>query len=142
MVLQMTIKGLVLTGIDLNSMIRRNLRDFELNSMIRRNLHDFVNGIESFNGTLVVPTDANFVNMGGEQNDLVLDIDDDQGIPWVGINPQTLLNFHDVCQQASFANDEIICYKCLQWDYLCKSNGFLVVWMMAIVVLVMIIALV
>ena len=100
-------------GIDLNSMIRRNLRDFDLNSMITRNLCDFVNDMESFNGHLVVARDANFDNMGGQQNDLVPDIDDDLAIPWVGINAdefiQTLQNVPDVCQQASFANDEMIC---------------------------------
>ena len=44
------------TGIDLNSMIRWNLRDFDLNSMIKRNLRDFVNDMENFNGTLVLPS--------------------------------------------------------------------------------------
>ena len=86
-------------GIDLNSMIRQNLRDLE-------------NDMESFNGNLVVSRAANFDNVVGEQNDLVPDINDDHDIPWVGINPdeftQVLLNFH-VCQQASFANDVIIC---------------------------------
>ena len=100
-------------GIDLNSMIRRNLRDFDLKSMITRNLCDFVNDMESFNEPLVVARDANFDNMGGQQNDLVPDIDDDHAIPRVGINPdeftQTLQNVPDVCQQASFANDEMIC---------------------------------
>ena len=100
-------------GVDLNSMIRRNLRDFDLNSMITRNLCDFVNDMESFTGPLVVARDANFDNMGGQQNDLVPDIDDDHAIPRVGINPdeftQTLQNVPDVCQQASFANDEMIC---------------------------------
>ena len=67
-------------GIDLNSMIRRNLRDFDLNSMITRNLCDFVNGMESLNEPLVVARDANFDNMGGQQNDLVPDIDDDHAI--------------------------------------------------------------
>ena len=101
--------------IDLNSMIRRNLRDFDLNSLITRNLCDFVNDMETFNfnGPLVVARDANFDNMGGQQNDLVPDIDDDHAIPWVGINPdeftQTLQNFPGVCQWDSFANDEIIC---------------------------------
>ena len=74
-------------GIDPNSMIRRNLRDFDPNSMITRNLCDFVNDMESFNGPLVVARDANFDNMGGQQNDLVPDIDDDHAIPRVGINP-------------------------------------------------------
>ena len=100
-------------GIDLNSMIRQNLRDFDLNSMITRNLCDFVNDMESSNGPLVVARDANFDNMGGQQNDLVPDIDDDHAIPRVGINPdeftQTLQNVPDVCQQASFANDKMIC---------------------------------
>ena len=100
-------------GIDPNSMIRRNLRDFDLNSMITRNLCDFVNDMESFNGYLVVARYANFDNMDGQQNDLVPDIDDDHAIPRVGIDPdeftQTLQNVPDVCQQASFANDEIIC---------------------------------
>ena len=100
-------------GIDLNSMIRRNLRDFDLNSMIARNLCDFVNAMESFNGPLFVARDANFDNMGGQQNDLFADIDDDHAIPRVGINPdeftQTLQNVPDVCQQASFANDEMVC---------------------------------
>ena len=100
-------------GIDLNSMIRQNLRDFDLKSMIKRNLRDFVNDMENFNGTLVVPRDANFDNIGGEQNDLVSDIDDDHDIPRVDISPdelaQTLQNVPDVCQQASFANDEVIC---------------------------------
>ena len=100
-------------GIDLNSMIMRNLRDFDLNSMIARNLCGFVNDMESFNGPLVVARDANFDNMGGQQNDLVPDIDDDHAIPLVGINPdeftQTLQNFPSVCQWDSFANDEIIC---------------------------------
>ena len=100
-------------GIDLNSMIRRNLRDFDLNSMITRNLCDFVNDMESFNGPLVVARDANFDNMGGQQNDLVPDIDGDHAIPRVDINPdelaQTLQNVPDVCQQASFANDEVNC---------------------------------
>ena len=81
--------------------------------MIKRNLRDFVNDMEHFNGTLVVPSDANFDNMGGEQNDLVSNIDDDHDIPRVDNNPdefaQTLLNVPDVCQQASFANDEVIC---------------------------------
>ena len=72
-------------GIDLNSMIGRNLRGFDLNSMIRRNLRDFVNDMESFNGTLVVPKDANCDNVGGEQNDLLPDIDDDHAIPRVDI---------------------------------------------------------
>ena len=100
-------------GIDLNSMMRRNLRDLDLNSMITRNLCDFVNDMESFNGPLAVARDANFDNMGGQQNDLVPDINDDHAIPRVGINPdeftQTLQNIPDVCQQASFANDEMIC---------------------------------
>ena len=69
--------------------------------------------MESFNGTLVVPKDANCDNVGGEQNDLLPDIDDDHDIPRVGINPdklaQTLQLFPDVCQQDSFANDEVIC---------------------------------
>ena len=55
-------------GIDLNSMIKRNLRDFDLNSMIKRNLRDFVNYMENFNGTLAVPRSANFdndMNFGG-----------------------------------------------------------------------------
>ena len=81
--------------------------------MIKRNLRDFVNDMDNFNGTLVVPRDANFDNMGGEQNDLVSDIDDDHGIPRVDINPdelaQTLQTVPDVCQQVSFANDEVIC---------------------------------
>ena len=51
-----------MSGIDLNSMIRWNLRDFDLNSMIKRNLRDFVNGMENFSGTLVVPRDANLYN--------------------------------------------------------------------------------
>ena len=71
------------TGIDCNSMIMRNRYDFDLKFMIRRNLCDFVNGMESFNGTLVVARDANFDNMGGEQNDLVSDIDDVHEIPRV-----------------------------------------------------------
>ena len=102
-------------AIDLNSMIRGNLRDFDLNSMITRNLCDFVNDMEifNFNGHLVVARDANFDNMGGQQNDLVPDIDDDHAIPRVGINPdeftQTLQNFPGVCQWDSFANNEIIC---------------------------------
>ena len=100
-------------GIDLNSMIRRNLRDFDLNFMITRNLCDFVNDMESFNGPLIVARDANFDNMGGRQNDLVPDLDDDHAIPRVGINPdefiQTLHKFPGVCQRDSFANDEIIC---------------------------------
>ena len=100
-------------GIDFNSMIRRNLRDFDLNSMITPNLCDFVNHMESFNGPLVVARDANVDNMGGQQNDLVPDIDDDHAIPRVGIHPdeftQTLQNFPGVCQRDSFANDEIIC---------------------------------
>ena len=54
-------------GIDLNSMIRRSLGDFDLNSMLKRNLGDLCNDMESFNGALVVPRDANFDNMGGEQ---------------------------------------------------------------------------
>ena len=66
-----------MASIDLNSMIRWNLRDVYLTSMIKRNLRDFVNDMENFNGTLVVPRDANFDNMGGEQNDLVSAIDDD-----------------------------------------------------------------
>ena len=102
-----------MAGIDFNSMIKRNLRDFDLNSMIRRNLRDFVNDIESFNGTLVVARDANCDNMGGEQNDLVTDNDHDHDMPRVGINPdklnQTLQNLPGVCQQDSFANDEIFC---------------------------------
>ena len=57
-------------GIDLNSMIRRNPRDFDLNSMITWNLCDFLNDMENFNGPLVVARDANFDNMGGQQNDL------------------------------------------------------------------------
>ena len=52
-----------MAGIDLKSMIRRNLRDFDLNSMIRRNLRDFVNDMESFNRTVVVARDANCDNM-------------------------------------------------------------------------------
>ena len=71
-------------GIDLN---RRNLRDFDLNSMIRRNLRDFVNDMESFNGTLIVARGANCDNMGGVQSDLVPDIEDDRDVPRVGINP-------------------------------------------------------
>ena len=98
---------------ELNSMIRRNLRDFDLNSMIKRNLRDFVNDMENFNGTLVVPKSANFDNVGDEQNDLAPDIHDDHAIPRVDINPdelaETLQNVPDVCQQDSFANDEIIC---------------------------------
>ena len=99
--------------IDLNSMIWWNLRDFDLNSIITRNLCDFVNDMESFNGPLVVVRDANFDNMGGQQNDLAPDIDDDHDIPRVDINPdelaQTLQNVPDICQQASFANDGVIC---------------------------------
>ena len=85
----------------------------DLNSIITRNLSDFVNDMERCSGTLVVARDANFDYMGGEQNDLVPDIDDDHDIPRVGINPdeftQTLLNVPDFCHQASFANDELIC---------------------------------
>ena len=102
-----------MAGIDLNSMIRRNLRDFDLNLMIKWNIRDFVNDMEHFNVTLSVPRDANFDNIGGEQNDLVSDIDDDHDIPRVNINPdelaQTVQNSPNVCQQDSFANDEIIC---------------------------------
>ena len=69
--------------------------------------------MESFNVPLVVARDANFDNMGGQQNVLVPDIDDDHAIPRVGINPdeftQTLQNVPDVWQQASFANEEMIC---------------------------------
>ena len=86
-----------MAGIDLHSMIRQNLRDFDLKFIIKRNLCDFVNDIENFNGTLVVARSANFDNVGNEQNDLVYDIDDDHEIPRVGINPdkfvQTLLKF-------------------------------------------------
>ena len=100
-------------GIDLNSMIRRNLRNFDLDSMKTWNLCDFVNDMERFNVPLVVARGANFDNMGGQQNDLVPDIDDDHAIPRVSINPdeftQTLQNVPDVCQQVSFANDEMIC---------------------------------
>ena len=46
--------------------------------------------MENFNGTLVVPRDANFDDMGGEQNDLVSDIDDGHDIPRVDINPDEL----------------------------------------------------
>ena len=74
-------------GIDLNSMIRRNLRDFDLNSMITQNLRDFVNDMESFNGVLVVPRGANFDNVSDEQNNVVPDINDDHDAPRVGINP-------------------------------------------------------
>ena len=99
-----SVNDIQMAGIDFNSMIRWNLRDFDLNSMIKRNLRDFVNDMENFNGTLVVPRSANFYNLGGEENHLVPDIDDDHDIPRVGINPdeftQTLLNFPDVCQQA------------------------------------------
>ena len=81
--------------------------------MIKRNLRDFVNYMENFNGTLVVPRSANFDNVGDEQNDLAPVIDDDHDIPRDDINPdelaQTLQNVPDVCQQASFANDEMIC---------------------------------
>ena len=42
-------------GIDLNSMIRQNLRDFDLNSMIKRNLCDFVNDMDNFNRTWLCP---------------------------------------------------------------------------------------
>ena len=81
--------------------------------MLKCNLRDFVHDMENFNGTLVVPRSGNFDNMGGEQNDLVPDFDDDNDIPQFGINPdeitQTLLIYPDVCQKASFANDEIIC---------------------------------
>ena len=42
-----------MAGIDLNSMIRWNLRDLDLISMIKRNLRDFVNDMENFCGTLV-----------------------------------------------------------------------------------------
>ena len=91
----------------------------DLNSMITRNLSDFVNDMESFNGPSVVARDANFDNMCGQQNDLVPDIDYDHAIPRVGINPdeftQTLQNFPDVCQQASFANDEKICENVLNY---------------------------
>ena len=58
--------------------------------MIKRNLRDFVNDMENFNGTMVVPRDANFDDMGGEQNDLVSDIDDGHDIPRVDINPDEL----------------------------------------------------
>ena len=90
-------------GIDLNSMTRRYLRDFELNS-IRRNLRDFVNDMESFNGTLIVPRDANFDYMGGEQNYLLPDIHNYHDITRVGIDP---VEFTQTLH--SFANDEIIC---------------------------------
>ena len=140
-------------GIDLNSTIRRNLRDFDLNSMKTRNLCDFVNEMESFNGLLVVARDANFDNMGGQQNDLVPDIDDDHAIPRVGINPdeftQTLQNVPDVCQQASIANDEMICDN-VHNDMTSTREmvspvlviKIQVVWMMSIVMLVMIMTLV
>ena len=66
-----------------------------------------------FQWTLGLARDANFDNMGGQQNDLVPDIDYDHAILRDGINPneftRTLLNCPDVCQQASFANDGVIC---------------------------------
>ena len=69
--------------------------------------------MESFNGNLIVPRFSNFDNIGGEQNCLVPDMNDDHDTLWVVINPddftQTLLNFPDICQQVSFANDEVIC---------------------------------
>ena len=58
--------------------------------MITWNLSDFVNDKESFNGTLTVARDANFDNMGGEENDLVSDIDDEHDVPRVDINPDEL----------------------------------------------------
>ena len=140
-------------GINLNSTIRRNLRDFDLNSMKTRNLCDFVNEMESLNGPLVVARDANFDNMGGQQNDLVPDIDDDYAIQRVGINPdeftQTLQNVPDVCQQASIANDEMICDN-VHNDMTSTREmvspvlviKIQVVWMMSIVMLVMIMTLV
>ena len=70
-----------MASIDLNSMIRRNVRDFDLNSMMKRNLRNFVNDMENFNGNLVVPRSANFDNVGDEQNDLAPDINDDHDIP-------------------------------------------------------------
>ena len=89
-------------GIYLSSMIRQNLRDFDLNSMIKRNLHDFVNDMENFNGTLVVPRDANFDNIGGgggggggEQNYLVSDIDDDHDIHGLTLNQ---MNWLKICK--------------------------------------------
>ena len=102
-----------MAGIDFNSVIRWNLRDFDLNFIIKRSLRDFVNDMEIFNGTLVVPRSANFDKMGSEQNDMVPDVDDDHDIPRVDINSdelaQTLQNVPDICQQASFENDEVIC---------------------------------
>ena len=99
--------------IDINSMIRRDLQDIDFNSMIRRNLCDFVNDMESSNGMLVVPRDVNSDNAGDEETGLVPDLYGDHDIPWVDMNPdeftQTWQNFPDVCQQDSFANNEIIC---------------------------------
>ena len=100
-------------GIYLSSMIRQNLRDFDLNSMIKRNLHDFVNDMENFNGTLVVPRDANFDNMGGWTKWFGIWYRWWSWYPRVDIKPdeltQNLQNVPDVCQQVSFANDEVIC---------------------------------
>ena len=60
-----------------------------------------------------MPRSANCDNVGDERKDLVPEIDDDDDIPRVGINPneltQTFQNFPDVCQRDSFANEEIIC---------------------------------
>ena len=84
---------------------------------------------------------------------MVSDIDDDHDTPRVDINPdelaQTLQNVPDVCQQASFANDEVICDNV--HNDLTSTREIVspvlvikiqVVWIMSIVTLVMIIALV
>ena len=79
--------------------------------MITRNLRDFDNDMESFNGTLVVPRDVNSDNVGDEETGLVPDIYGDDDILRVVINPyeltHTLRNFPDVCQQDSFAKDDL-----------------------------------
>ena len=87
------------------------MRDICLNSMITWNLRDFDNDMESCSGTLVVPRDVNSDNVGDEGTGLVPDIYGDHDIPRVVFNPyeltQTLRNCPDVCQQDSFANDDL-----------------------------------
>ena len=116
----------VRAGNELNSMTRRNLRDFDLNPMIRLNLHDFVNGMESFSGTSVVPRDTNFDNVGDKQNDLILDIHNDNEIARDGINPdeftQTLQNVSWGLSAGLISKRWDNLWQCSQLYDLCKTT--------------------
>ena len=90
-------------GIDLNPMIRWNLRDFDLNSMIKRNLRDFVNDMENSSGTLVVPIDANLYNVGEEQNGIDLNFMIRQNLRDFDLNSMITRNLCDLYKRNGFS---------------------------------------